>query len=194
MTVATARDYLQMVVRTSMSPSAGRQGRSNVVAAVIVRARSQALPATSRHSCSAVCVLVFRRPHRVCLPAVCRVDRVFRSPPVDSKVRPYVQQRRRAGAFGGASGRIPHGAVGLVPACCAGLNRGGATSLRIFYFPVALLCIFWLTRSPRAANRETFVCLGVNCFVGRYVVAGDNAASNAPDLFRPPKLRGAGPG
>ena len=101
MTVATARDYLQMALRTSMSPSAGRQGRSNVVAAIIVRARSQALPATSRHSCSAVCVLVFRRPHRVCLPAVCLVDRVFRSPPVDSKVRPYVRQRRRAGAFGG---------------------------------------------------------------------------------------------
>ena len=150
--------------------------------------------ATSRHSRSAVCVLVFRRPHRVCLPAVCRVGGVFRSPPVDSKVRPYVRQRRRACSFGGTSGRIPSGAVGLVPACCAGWNRGGATPLRIFYFPVVLRCICWLARSPRAMGRKTFVCLGVNCFVERYVVADGHAASNAPELFRQPKLSGARPG
>ena len=194
MTVAGARDSLSMAVRPSMSPPVGRQGRSNVAAAVIVRVGSQARPATSRHSRSAVCVLVFRRPHCVCLPAVCRVGGVFRSPPVDSKVRPHMRQRRRVGAFGGASGRIPRGALGLVPACCAGWDRRGRDAAAHLYFPVVLLCIFWPTRSPRAAGRPTFVCFGVKCFAGRYVVAGGHTASNAPDLFRPPKLSGAGPG
>ena len=193
-TVAGARHSLSMAARLSMSPLAGRQGKSNVAAAVIVREGSQARLATWRHSRSAVCVVVFRCPHFVCLPAVCWVGVVFQSPPVDSKVRLHMRQRRRVGAFGSASGRIPCGALGLVPACRAGWDRPGRGAAAHLYVLVTLLCIFWPTRSPRAAGHPKFLRFGDVCFAGRYVVAGGNTASNAPDPFQHPKLSGAGPG
>ena len=69
-TVAGARHSLSMAARLSMSPLAGRQGKSNVAAAVIVREGSQARLATWRHSRSAVCVVVFVvRISFVCQPS-----------------------------------------------------------------------------------------------------------------------------
>ena len=47
-TVAGARHSLSMAARLSTPPLVGRQGRSNVAAAVIVRVGSQARPATWR--------------------------------------------------------------------------------------------------------------------------------------------------
>ena len=99
----------------------------------------------------------FRCPHFVCLPAVCWVGGVFQSPPVDSKVRLHMRQRRRVGAFGSASGRIPCGALGLVPACRAGWDRPGRGAAAHLYVLVTLLCIFWPTRLRYSAQNSPCV-------------------------------------